>query len=325
MKDKKQLKIFNMINDQILECLKNDRFPGIAPSIKLQDSYFDFAFNYFSERPYTGVNKIFLKPGAYVCFSQLKEHGLKLKETHQTYRAFQSWFKTWLKIKTEDGEQIIPKDIYEKNGMQNEIIDTLISCTYSYQIVFNIEDIENLPERKLKTGKKTPFVLVESSENRNPLCDLFLNAYVKREKINVYKGENSYYDPKHDEITLKDFTTFKNANEFYEQYFHECAHSTGAYTRLNRKSIVESQARFGSGEYNLEEIVAETCAMYSLKEMGMLTNAQVNNCIAYIKGYWQTEEAQKEIKKDPSVLAKALTNAERAFNYIFKKERYAKD
>ena len=322
MNNSKQQKIFKIINAQILEALKNNEIPSIKPSIKINGSYFDFAFNYFTERQYTGINRFLLPPNGYVTFNQIKEYGLKLKDEHNTYRAYQAWFTTWYKIKNEDGERLITKDTYDKENRTDKIIDSLISCTYSYTIIFSIDDIENLPERELKTGKKKPFVLVASTENRNPLADLFLNAYVKKEKIKVFEGENSYYSPKDDTITLKSFTSFNNANSFYEQYFHEASHSTGAYARLNRKSIVEAQQPFG-GTYNFEEIVAETAAMYCLKEIGMLTNVQVANCITYIKGYWQTEECQKEIAKDPSILAKALTNAERAFNYIFKKERYA--
>lgn len=321
-KTEKQVKVVNLINDKILEVVQSDSIGALKPSKKYGDGSLRHAYNYFTDYKYNAVNQVLLPPSFYVTFAQIKKHGAKLKDGFKTYYALQSWSRERTKYRDkETGEEIIIPS-FKYRDEYGEIVDTRISTTYGYEILFNIEDVENLPERTHKDEviSKKPFTLSGSLKGRNTLCDIFLNAYLKRENIETYEGsEYSFYSIKDDSITVKPFEKCENANDFYEQFFHEASHSTGHATRLNRKTLT-NPAPFGSGEYSIEEIIAETSALYCLKEMNILTVSQAENCSKYIKHWLNTEGAQEQLKKEPDILIRALNQAERAYNYIFNRK-----
>ena len=66
-------------------------------------------------------------------------------------------------------------------------------------------------------------------------------------------GDQAYYSPQQDAITLPPRTAFESAEAFYAALLHEIAHSTGHPSRLDREFGV-----FGTAAYAREELVAES-------------------------------------------------------------------
>ena len=63
-------------------------------------------------------------------------------------------------------------------------------------------------------------------------------------------GDNAYYSPAKDEIVIPTREQFVDGEAFATNTLHECAHATGAESRLNR----DMKHPFGSPEYAKEEL-----------------------------------------------------------------------
>lgn len=325
---KEQLKIVEMLTNEVIEQLKNGDIQAISrPGFKIKDNtYLSYPANYISGYPYSGINRLILKPGFYMTFNQIRQNGARLKENHKTYRAVKSWASTFVKVKKDEKTEIMLKDNFEKLKDKDdyEILDEWVSFKYAYDIVFHIEDIDNVPvieNRKYEVKyAKNDYSLAEPSSNRDMLSDLFFDKYVKRENIKVYTNDKgSFYDKQNDEINLKSINTFANANEFYEHVFHEASHSTGNEKRLKRASLLNVE-KFSDDNYSTEEVTAELSAIYCLKQLGLLTKKQMQNCVGYLKSWVESPGFKEKLEKSPDILIKTTKNAIRAYEYIFKKE-----
>ncbi len=111
-----------------------------------------------------------------------------------------------------------------------------------------------------------------------------------------------------DRIHMPTKDRFDSSDSFYETLFHECSHAVGHSSRLNRKSLMESKG-FGSELYSQEELVAEMTAGFLCGHCGILAKVEENSA-AYLKHWIEKLEA------DPSLLLKAGSQAQKAYDYI---------
>ncbi|MDP6719524.1 MAG: ArdC-like ssDNA-binding domain-containing protein, partial [Pirellulaceae bacterium] len=83
------------------------------------------------------------------------------------------------------------------------------------------------------------------------------NDYLTREGITLNRGGSSaFYHPRADAITMPEADTFRSPEAYAFTLLHECMHSTGHSTRLDR-GLDTKLAAFGSETYSREELVAE--------------------------------------------------------------------
>ena len=146
-----------------------------------------------------------------------------------------------------------------------------------YFRVFNAAQADGLPDRfgELPGG---PGVLAGPQE--------VLDAYLAGggPELRHVPGDDSFYSPAADAITVPPRAQFTTAEGYYATCFHECGHSTGHRSRLARPEI-ESFDHFGSGRYAREELVAEMTAAFLLAETGICDEARLGNSAAYIAGW----------------------------------------
>ncbi|MBR4876106.1 MAG: hypothetical protein IKU14_00135, partial [Rhodocyclaceae bacterium] len=128
-------------------------------------------------------------------------------------------------------------------------------------------------------------------------------------RIEHVVGDQAFYRPATDTITLPDPAQFPTADDYYGTVMHELGHATGHESRLNRPI----HNPFGSVEYAREEMRAEIASMILGDEFGL--GHDPANHAAYV-GHWI-----KILKDDPSELYRACADAEKIFHYVMALEQ----
>lgn len=118
-------------------------------------------------------------------------------------------------------------------------------------------------------------------------------------------GEEAFYNPTRDAVTLPMASTFRNMESYYATMFHELAHSTGHASRLDRKL----DGSFGSDPYSREELVAEMTASFLCGECGIFDTVQENS-EAYVQ-HWAAK-----LGSQPMLILEAAGAAQKAADYI---------
>jgi antirestriction protein ArdC len=110
-----------------------------------------------------------------------------------------------------------------------------------------------------------------------------------------------------DTITLPTIAQFKSADAYFATSFHECGHSSGHNSRLDRPGIAEFD-HFGSGKYGLEELTAEMTASFLCARTGIV--GRFDQSAAYVASWLKT------IKGDPKLIVTAASAASKAADLI---------
>lgn len=298
-----------------------------------QDQFITRPVNYITKRPYTGLNAMVLPAGQYLTFNQGLSIGAKLKKGSKSLPILIATPYTLIAIQYTDEDGTLQKLEIHKHELKDyenepgfENLGEVKHFSYKGASVFKVEDFDEL--KPIPFAKDDPNVrsvslaLADPNAPDNASCFIanqYLQAYLKREGIEEFEGNNSFYNPSEDTITITSLEKLGNSKlSFYEHRFHECMHSTGHQKRLNRQSLTSSTASFGSAVYNEEEIVAELGATHALIDMGLLSYAQLDTCVNYILGYYKSETFQQAIKEKPDLLATIFMNAIKAYNYFLK-------
>lgn len=332
------------VSDIIIDrFLKDVEEKGTMPWQRPYERY--DSFNYFTQIPYRGINRLLLPFGEYMTKNQVfqynKSHGY-LKYDGDKFIGMTDDALRFVK-----GIQWCPVVFFKKdvkNSSLEEIADVFpervssIDMTdigryigreggWTYRVgkqgiikernilrYYEVADRhffqnargECLPSR-IETGE------IEITKQKP---DKVFWDYIEREGIKVdkeYRGGVPCYIPKLDMIRLNPLMS--DEDSWFATAFHEAGHSTGAKGRLNREGIVDDSIEHGSDRYAKEEVVAEICAclccaetgIYDFKTSGM---AEYDNNIAYVQSW------KKRIKDWGSSFIYLVSQADKAFNYI---------
>lgn len=170
--------------------------------------------------------------------------------------------------------------------------------------VFNIDQIENLPDEFYQTQKTD---INQDIKIHDEIDQLIKNHNVEL----ISKDQNSsYFSCKSDLINMPNISKFKDNNSYYATLLHELSHWTGGEKRLNREYLKsyhtnqESRAK--------EELVAEISSMFLSSYFNI--TAPKENHISYIKSWIQI------LKKDKKAIFTASAQAQKIFNYLIKND-----
>lgn len=272
--------IYTRVTQFIIDKLEQNIIPwqktwgdGIPPS------------NYVSKRPYSGINTLLLscqdfESSYFMTIHQANELGGRVR-------------------KGAKGNMVI---FAKTNQDEDEQGEAVISKVIRQYYVFNVADIEGV-DFNLQTNPR--------NIQRNQTAETLISKMPSVPKFLV-QGHHACYNPLTDTVKMPPIADFLTAEDYYCTLFHELIHSTGHYTRLNRPTITDSEIRFGSKDYSLEELVAEIGACFLLKKGGLDTqNASLlDNSVAYIKN-WLTV-----LKNDKRFILEAASKAQKAADYI---------
>lgn len=133
-------------------------------------------------------------------------------------------------------------------------------------------------------------------------------GYPNRPEIFHRAGDQAYYSPLTDSITLPAMEQYESATGYAYTLCHEMTHSTGHQSRLDRFSEDNKPARFGDANYAKEELVADIGANMLLSSAGIPLD--ITNSASYIKGWL------KALQDDTSLITSAAAAAQKAADHI---------
>lgn len=169
--------------------------------------------------------------------------------------------------------------------------------------VFNIAQCDGIePRNPNEPVEEGEFCPVEEAER-------IIAEWGTKPRI-THGGNSAYYSPTQDYVQMPEAKTFVDSDSYYKTLFHELVHSTGHESRLKRKGIVEFD-KFGSEQYAMEELVAESGSMMLSGIAGLSPKDSDANSVAYVKGW------VKKLKETPSnAITSALTQSSKAVTFI---------
>ena len=240
---------FDQINSQLLSHLEKGGLFWRKPFQK------GIPRNYFSKRPYSGINNLLLcqndySSPFYASFLQLKEHNLQLKKGSKADKVI---FWKLLEYNTEEELRRIP--------------------FLTYHNVFNISLVEGISD--------------SYSQIKIP-GEKFLSAILEKFNIrfrHTLEGE-AYYSPSTDSITMPNISCFNSPAEYLSTFFHEISHWCLHNNRIPRKDLNDKYR-----DYAFEELIAELSACYLCSYAGI--EYTFDNSAAYLDNWLSLAKLNK--------------------------------
>ena len=180
----------------------------------------------------------------------------------------------------------------------------LLIRTYT---VFNVDQCDGieLPKKLRTVPEEAP-----SQAQIDAEAQRVLDEYIAREGLTYeHKGNAAYYSPTLDMIRMPPRKAFTGTAEYYSAAFHECGHSTGHTSRLNRESLTKISTK-GDHTYSREELVAEFCAAFLCGVTGVAMPESTENSAAYLKSW------ASKLEDDPKILIQAAAQAQKAADRV---------
>jgi antirestriction protein ArdC len=221
------------------------------------------------------------------------------------------WFLSFKQVtelggRVRKGERSCPvvfwKILEPKEGVTLDDAKPKSFAMLRYYRVFNTEQCEGLPEGRV------PVVEIPKREHTPLEIAEDLVTSMPNPPVIKHGCRNASYSPPLDVVSMPDPEVFHSQESYYSGLFHELSHSVGAKHRLARKAIM-TPTGFGSHAYSQEELVAEMASAFLCGYCGILLCTEINQA-AYLRGWLE------KLKSDPSMLIKAGSEAQKAFDYI---------
>lgn len=251
------------------------------------------ARNLITKKPYRGINQFLLNCNSYsspywLTYKQATDKGGHIRKGEKaTLVVFWKWINTTADAPTSD----------ESRPADNPTINKI--PLLRYYNCFNLEQVDGIPHppEEQITHEFSP---IERAEQ-------IIDQMQSRPTIH-HGGDKASYSPALDQVCMPTREVFNSPEGYYATMFHELAHSTGHYSRLGRKGILEP-AYFGSHDYSQEEICAEMTASMVSAFAG-IEQQTIENSAAYIKGWLSV------LKNDKKLAIIAAGQAQKAADYI---------
>lgn len=271
--------IYSAVTDRIIQQLEHGLIPWEKPWTGTQGG----AISGTTGKPYSLLNQILLeKPGVYYTYNQIQKQGSRIRKGEKS-----SIVVFWKQI-----------PVKQQNKLTGETEETFVPMPRYYN-VFHSDQCEGLKEITAKPVEQP--VSAEANE--------IISNYIQRTGVTIVhqRGDEAYYSPSKDSITLPLIEQFASMAEYYSTAFHEISHSSGHKSRLDR---LRATAHFGSESYSKEELVAEIAAAALMNYTRLETKGTFRNSTAYIQN-WLTA-----LRNDKKLIVSASGAASKAFDYI---------
>ena len=195
--------------------------------------------------------------------------------------------------KGSKGTMITHYTTYIKENKEDDTVEHRKSLrTFT---VFNLDQTNYVADVKEENN------IINTEEQEKEIAAL-LRRYIRREEIFLQYGNPSYH-PVQDVICMPEKHEFTTIDEYYSTLSHECVHSTGVASRLNR-----CDNSYTHEKYSKEELVAELATIIICSEYGL--TSVIDNSQAYLQ-HWLGQ-----IKKSPKFLVEVFGDSEKAVDYI---------
>ena len=218
-------------------------------------------------------------------------------------------FLTTFTVVNPQTKERIPYDDY-RNLSKEEQAKYKVYPKLQVFNVFNVAGQTNIAETRPELYEKLKQMAAGQIEHQgdlksDPAIDKMIDDNLFFCPINQVKGDKAYYSPARDEIVIPTREQFVDGEAFATNTLHECAHATGAESRLNRTM----GHAFGSEEYAKEELTAELSAALIASQHG-LTKHVKNDSAAYLKSWLGS------LQQGPDFLKTVLSEVKRCTGMI---------
>ena len=199
--------------------------------------------------------------------------------------------------KGSKGTQVVYWGRFDPKGADGEETDdkgVLFAKTYT---VFNVEQIDGLPDSYFETVAPMPEVeRIARAE-----------AWVVGTGAEVRHGGNrAYFSPAHDFVQMPPAGAFVDVQAYYGTLAHELTHWSGHETRLSRTF----GKKFGDKAYAFEELVAELGAAFASARLEIASEPREDHA-SYLASWL------KVLKSDKRAIFTAASKAQAACDYLF--------
>ena len=255
--------------------------------------------NAATNRQYHGINTLWLSYVASVkgyadprwcTFHQAKENQWHIKKGEKGTQ-----IEYWMPYDSVEKKAISWSDYRKLVAERSEDVVN-IRLTAKYFTVFNVSQMENVPEWNLP-----------ENNDINPAEIIGRIADGMGVDIINDGGNQAFYRPSEDKIHLPEPRFFDDEYAYDATALHELSHATGHPSRLNRYI----DGGIDSEYYAYEELVAEISSCFMGNNLPVAMDEEhFENHKAYIQGWISG------IKEKPEVLMKAVKDAQRAADYL---------
>ena len=232
----------------------------------------------------TGLNFVKDKNGNVFYARDKNNNKLPQVSVNKGEKSFPVFLTTFTVVNPETKERI-PYDDYRLLSKEDQAKYKVYPKLQVYN-VFNIAAQTNLeltrPELYEKLKAQAAGQIQEQGDLKShPAIDLMIDENLFFCPINQVKGDKAYYSPANDHIVVPKREQFVDGEAFATNTLHECAHATGADSRLDRHL---GGHPFGSPEYAREELVAELSAAVISSQYGLSKHIKSDSA-QYLKSW----------------------------------------
>ena len=219
-------------------------------------------------------------------------------------------FLTTFTVVNQETKEKIPYDDY-RNLSREEQAKYKVFPKLQVFNVFNVAAQTNLevsrPEmfEKLK-AEAAGQIQHQGDLKSHPAIDKMIDDNLFLCPINQVRGDRAFYSPSKDEIVVPTREQFIDGEAFATNTLHECAHATGAESRLNRPDLGHP---FGSEPYGREELTAELSAAVVASQYGLSKHVK-DDSAKYLKSWLGS------LREGPEFLKSILSNVRRCSTMI---------
>ena len=239
-------------------------------------------------------------------------HKLPMVTVNKGEKSFPVFLTTFTVVNPETKERI-PYDDYRNLSKEEQAKYKVYPKLQVYN-VFNVAAQTNLevtrPEMYAKLKAQAAGQIQQQGDLKShPAIDLMIDENLFFCPINQVKGDKAYYSPANDHIVIPKREQFVDGEAFATNTLHECAHATGADSRLDRHLGVHS---FGSPEYAREELIAELSAAVISSQYGMSKHIKSDSA-QYLKSWLGS------LQQGPEYLKSVLGDVRRSSGMIIQR------
>jgi len=163
--------------------------------------------------------------------------------------------------------------------------------------VFNVEQIDGLPERFLAPAPALPAGL-----ERIERAEAFAAA---TGAVIRHGGNRAFFSPSGDFVQMPPLQAFRDAESYYAVLAHELTHWTGHESRLARAF----GKRFGDKAYAFEELVAELGSAFLAADLALTPEPRPDHA-GYLANWLDV------LKADKRAIFTAASHAQRAADFL---------
>lgn len=242
--------------------------------------------NYYSNRPYRGINTLILglasqmqgyESPCWTTYKAAEQRGAQVRKGEKSTKII-----FWKPLKVEDRD----------NPDQEKSV--ILARLYS---VFNTDQIDGIDWQQPEQGE--PISVPDA-------LNTIVAGYNNAPEIIHQAQDRAYYSPGQDKIYMPNVSQFSTVEGYAETILHELTHSTGVAHRLHRYEITDHI----HGNYAKEELVAEIGAAMLMNHAGITQEFVTENTTAYIASWL------KSLENDHTLIIKAAQAAQKSCDHI---------